>query len=548
MNRRGFLKWTGSAAAGATALALPKWLRAAASPAPGNPASAPSAQRPNIVYILADDLGYGDLACQNPNSKIPTPNLDRLASQGVRFIDAHAPSSVCTPTRYSLLTGRYCWRSRLKGGVLGPWGATLIEPGRLTVPALLKEKGYRTACIGKWHLGWKWPTKDGQPPKTGADRLSNVDFSKPIADGPNARGFDYYFGTDVPNYPPYCFVENDRTVGLPSAPNRPEFNRPGPMLPGWQWVDIMPELTRRAVKFVEDSAKASPQAPFFLYFPLTAPHYPVVPAPEFKGKSKAGDYGDFVVQVDWTVGQVLDSLQRAGVADNTLVIFTSDNGPEVTGEVKPGAYDRAQQYRHYSMGDLRGVKRDTWEGGHRVPFLARWLGKIQAGSSSGEVIAHADLMATVAAMLGVKLPDSAGEDSYNILPALLGEKLDKPIRQATVHHSASGKFAIRKGDWVLIDAPAGDDNGRNGEPAWFKQERGYTAHNQPGELFDVRQDPSERRNVYAERPEIVREMKELLDKYKREGRSTPGAPQKNDEPPGAGKPGAGGAKKTPLTE
>jgi arylsulfatase A len=487
--------------------------------------------KPNIVFILADDLGYGDLGCYNKDSKIPTPNLDRLAAEGTRFTDAHAPTSVCTPTRYALLTGRYAWRSPLKRGVLNPWGATLIAPDRLTVASLLRQQGYATACIGKWHLGWKWPTKDGQPPASGPDRLSNVDFTKPISEGPTTRGFDYYFGTDVPNYPPYCFIENDRTVGLPTVPNRPEFNRPGPMLPGWQWVEIMPELTRRAVHYIEDAAKTSPRKPFFLYFPLTAPHYPVVPAAEFQGRSGAGDYGDFVAQVDWTVGQVLDALQRTGGADNTLVIFTSDNGPEITGEVKNGVYDRAQQYRHFSMGGLRGAKRDAWEGGHRVPFIARWPGQIQPGGVSNETISHVDFMATIAALLDVKLADTSGEDSWNILPALLGRKLDQPIREATVHHSASGQFAIRQGDWVLIQAPSGDDNGgptRRGEPEWLKQEHGYEAHQQPGELFDLRQDLGERRNLYAELPDKVRELANLLEKYQRDGRSTPGAPQQND--------------------
>ncbi|MCX8038901.1 MAG: arylsulfatase, partial [Candidatus Sumerlaeia bacterium] len=483
VKRREFLRWS---AAGAAALSISVHERSLLGAAP---------QKPNIVYILADDLGYGDVGCLNPQSKIPTPNIDRLASQGILFTDAHAPTSVCTPTRYSLLTGRYSWRSPLKTGVLGPWGAPVIAPDRLTVGALLKQHGYATACIGKWHLGWTWPTRDGLPPTVGPDRLSNVDFSRTIAEGPTTRGFDYYFGTDVPNYPPYCYIENDRTVGIPSEPNRPEFNRPGPMLPGWQWVEIMPELTRRAVRYIEDAAKASPRKPFFLYFPLTAPHYPVVPAPEFKGKSGAGDYGDFVVQVDWTVGQVMAALERAGVADNTLVIFTSDNGPEITGEVKPGVYDRAQIYGHYSMDGLRGAKRDTWEGGHRVPFIARWPGKTPAGARSSEIICHVDFMRTVAAILGAPLPDNAAEDSVNILPALLGEKHDKPLREATVHHSAKGTFAIRKGDWVLIDGPSGGDNR---EPEWFQKERGYVPHSQPGELYDLRQDPTERRNLYAE--------------------------------------------------
>lgn len=487
--------------------------------------------KPNIVFILADDLGYGDVGCYNAKSKIPTPCLDRLAAQGARFTDAHAPSSLCTPSRYSILTGRYCWRSRLKRGVLGPWAPPLIPAGRLTVPELLRQHGYATACFGKWHLGMAWPTTDGKPPNSGSNHLSNVDFTKPIADGPTTHGFDYYFGTDVPNYPPFCFIENDHTLGLPSvAANTklPVFRQPGPMLPGWNVTNILPELTRRAVRYVEDAARTN--KPFFLYFPLTAPHFPIVPAPEFIGRSQAGAYGDWVAQVDWTVGQMMDALQRAGIADKTLVIFTSDNGPEITGfGVNPGAYDRARQYGHYSMGNLRGVKRDSWEGGHRVPFLARWPGKIQPGSANGEIISHIDLMATVAAMLNVKLPDNAGEDSFNILAALCGEKLSHPVREAVVH-SATGKYGIRKGDWVFIDAPSGDNNDKaRGEPAWFKQERGYGPDDQPGELFDLREDLSERRNHYADKPETVRELKELLEKYKRDGRSTPGPAQQNDD-------------------
>ena len=503
IKRRDFLK---AAAAGAVGVVLPSAMRDTLARLPsGGLAESDSRGKPNIVYILADDLGYGDVRRLNPEGKIPTPNIDRLASEGMLFTDAHSGSAVCTPTRYGLLTGRYCWRSPLQRGVLEPWGETLIAPDRLTVASLLKQNGYATACIGKWHLGWKWPTKDGKPPAAGADRLSNVDFSGPIPEGPTSRGFDYYFGTDLPNYPPYCYIENDRTVGIPSVPNRPEFNRPGPMLPGWDRLSIMPDLTRRAVKYIEDSTAVppgmagatSPRKPFFLYFALTAPHYPVVPAPEFRGKSKAGEYGDFVVQVDWTVGQVMEALRRSGQAENTLVIFTSDNGPEITGEVKPGAYDRIRLYRHYSMGLLRGAKRDAWEGGHRVPFIARWPGKIQAGSLSSETICHVDFMATAAALLGVKLPENAGEDSYNILPALFGQKLDAPIREATVHHSAKGHFAIRKDNWVLIDSATGDDNK---EPDWFRKQRGYEPHNQPCELYDLSQDLAERRNLCTARP------------------------------------------------
>lgn len=486
-----------------------------------------AAEKPNIVLILADDLGYGDLGCYNKDSKIPTPHLDQLAREGMRFTDAHSPSSVCTPTRYALLTGRYSWRTRLQRNVLGPWDRPLIAPERLTVGKLLQQHDYSTACVGKWHLGLTYATTDGQPPTSRDNPMSNVDFTQPIADGPIRRGFDHYFGTLVPNYPPYCFVENDRTVGLPTErATGGLFNIPGPMVPGWKLVNVLPELTRHAVQWIDDTAKTN--RPFFLYFAFTSPHYPVVPASEFVGKSQAGAYGDFVHQTDWSIGQILEALKRNNVADNTLVIFTSDNGPEVTGEVKPGVYDRVQESGHRSSGELRGAKRDVWEGGHRVPFMTRWPGKIQAGSVSNETMCHVDFMATVAAVLGEKLPDNAAEDSYNLLPILLGEQRSGPVRKATVHHGAQGKFAIRKGDWVLIDAPSGDDNGARGEPQWLKDERGYTNHDQPGELFNVREDLTERHNLFGERPQLVSELKSLLHKYKREGRSTPGEPQKND--------------------
>ncbi len=492
-------------------------------------AAAATVAQPNIVVILADDLGYGDVRCYNAGSKIPTPNLDRLAAEGMRCTDAHAPDAVCTPTRYGLLTGRYCFRSRLKAGVLAPWGAPLIEEGRLTLPALLRQHGYATACIGKWHLGWNWPTKDGLPASS-KDGLGNVDFTRPITGGPTSRGFDSYFGVDLPNYPPYCFIANDRTVGLPSLPaplQKGAINRPGPMLAGWSLTNILPEITHQAVRYLADAARTN--RPFFLYFPLTAPHYPIVPTDEFKGRSQAGDYGDFVAQVDWTVGEILATLARTGLATNTLVMFTSDNGPECV-EVDPGAYARIRRYGHWSMNGLRGVKRDTWEGGHRVPFLARWPGHIPPGATSAETICHVDLLATCAAILGAKVPADAGEDSYNILPALLGKRLKHSIREATVLHGGNGKFAIRQGDWVLIDAPSGDGNGgknRPGEPEWFKQERGYTKNEFSGELYNLHDDLAQQRNLYGEKPEVVGRLKALLEKYKARGRSTPGPPIKS---------------------
>jgi len=302
--------------------------------------ASPAANRPNIVFILADDMGFGDLACQNPDSKVPTPNLDRLAAEGIRFTDAHSPSAVCTPTRYAALTGRYAWRTRLKRGVLWCWDRPLIEADRLTVGKLLQSLGYDTACVGKWHLGMDWPTTDGKPPVgMGSTRAkgsgSNVDFTKAIANGPTTRGFAYYFGTAVPNFPPYCFIENERTVGLPTVPKPPGmFGCPGPMLEGWKLEGILPGLMHKAVAYIDakggraknEAFRQKAGAPFFLYMPLTAPHTPIAPAAEFRGKSKAGAYGDFVCQVDHVVGQVLAALKRNGFAENTLVVFTSDNG------------------------------------------------------------------------------------------------------------------------------------------------------------------------------------------------------------------------------
>ncbi len=525
MNRRDFLLASGAISGIAAGSFLVRSHAAEAAP-----------NKPNIIYILADDLGYGDVGCCNPKSKIPTPAIDRLASQGVRFTDAHDPAAVCTPTRYSILTGRYCWRSRLKRGVLSPWQPSLVAPGRLTVPALLRQHGYTTAAFGKWHLGWDWPTVDGKP--AGFNRQTNtcnVDFTQSIPGGPVSCGFDYFFGNDAPFHPPYVFIEKDRTVALPTgilplAELRqkeregkelgPLETRPGPMVPEWDLFKYLPEITARTVQYIEKQAILKQIKPFFIYMALPSPHTPIVPLPEFRGSSKAGLYGDWVSQTDWSVGQVLDALDRAGLTNDTLVFFTSDNGPENF------AYHRILEYGHYSMGDLRGVKRDIWEGGHRVPYIVRWPRKINPGIACHEIICHTDLMATCAAIVNARLPDNAGEDSYNILPALLGENNGRSIREATVIHSANGMFAIRQGDWVFIHAVTGDD--MKIEPAWFKQERGYRPHGYPGELYNLSEDPAERKNLYGEHPEIVQCLTALLQKYIDDGRSTPGKPQRND--------------------
>ncbi|MFN0088398.1 MAG: sulfatase family protein [Blastocatellia bacterium] len=504
----------------AICLLLCFFLAGALAPLGGEPRlAAQPVSRPNIVIILADDLGYGDLGSYNPRSKIPTPRLDQLAARGLRFTDAHSPSSVCTPTRYGLLTGRYPWRSRLKSGVLRPYDLPLIEAERLTLAAMLKKQGYATAIIGKWHLGWDWPTTNGQAAAVTPDGLSNVDYTKPIANGPLTRGFDYYFGTDIPNYPPYVLIENDRTQGIPTepAPMTGAINRKGPMVRGWEPERILPALTDRAARYVD--SRANNAQPFFLYFALTSPHYPVVPSPEFIGKSQAGAYGDFVAQTDAAVGAILDALERGGLDKNTLVIFTSDNGPEVAAEVEVGAYERIRQSRHASMLALRGVKRDSWEGGHRVPFLACWPGRIPAGKTSDALIGHVDMMATIAAVTGYRLPESAAPDSYDQSPVLLGKRSGRAIRDALVYHQANGNLALRKDEWVFIDSKTCGDG--NKEPEWFRRERGAHDCTTAGALYNLRADPAQTKNLYEAQADRVRELKSLLEQYRQAERTAP---------------------------
>lgn len=483
-------------------------------------ADSDAATAPNIVVILADDMGFGDLACQNPQSKIPTPNLDRLATQGMRFTDAHSPSAVCTPTRYSLLTGDYCWRTELQEHVLWSWDRPLIAPDKLTMGGMLQEQGYSTACIGKWHLGWDWPTTDGSSindvlplgkhdAKVRDPFGAKIDFTKPIGGGPTTRGFDYYYGDDVPNFPPYCFIENDRTVGIPNA-EKPDgmFGSKGPMLEGWKLEAVMPAITQRSVDYIQSHTDNSP---YFLYMPLTAPHTPIAPTDEFIGKSEAHRYGDFVVEVDWAVGQVMTALERTGQAENTLFIFTSDNGsPGRSGENMAGRTSSVREYGHNPSHIYRGIKADIWEGGHRVPFIVRWPSRVRANAVSSEPICHVDLMATIAEVAGYDLPDSTAVDSYNLLAAFEETRRTEPLREAIVHHSIDGTFAIRHGQWKLVLG--------KGSGGWSKEE---SPDNPPGQLYHMHDDPREQRNLYLDRPEIVAELEALLSKYKEEGRSAP---------------------------
>lgn len=473
--------------------------------------------RPHIVYILCDDLGYGDLVCNNPDSKIPTPNIDRLAEQGMHFTDAHATSAVCTPSRYSILTGRYCWRTDFKNSVLWPWDGPLIEPDRPTVASLLREQGYRTAAIGKWHLGLDWTKKDGTSAahdfQPGQMRISEriahnelIDFEAPVRGGPVDCGFERYSGVDVPNFPPYTWFEQDRVAIAPTEyPEGHTHGFAGYATPHWDHKKMVPQFVEWSK---EEIANASDEKPLFLYLALTSPHTPICPNDEFIGKSAAGLYGDFVVEVDWVVGEIMDALQRKGIADNTLLVFTSDNGPECLKSADGGAYERIRSHDHFSMGELRGVKRDNWEGGHRVPLIARWPSVTPAGKACDQLVSLGDFMATCAEMNGVALPRGAAEDSVSMLSLLQGN--DQSTRESVVHHSQDGHYALRRDNFVLIDWPTGCDVD-NEEPTWFRQIRGYEPHDQPGELFDLNADLAESRNLYAERPDLIASMTTELD-------------------------------------
>ena len=471
---------------------------------------------PNIIIILADDLGYGDLGCYGAE-RIPTPNCDRLAEGGIRFTDAHTASAVCSPSRYSLLTGRYAWRTWLKNGIILEHMPLIVETDRLTLPKMLQEKGYETGCVGKWHLGWGTeinPNWDGR-----------------VAPGPLEVGFDYFFGlpfSHSSSAKQRVWFENRRVVGL----------EPGESLDDGETLKRITRnmehtaetLSKSALRFIE----RYPDKPFFLYYPTVNVHRPWTPAREFHGKSEAGIYGDFVMEFDWVVGQIVETLDRLGLTERTLLIVTSDNG----------ANNGGSDMSHKANGELRGMKGDIFEAGHRVPFIASWPGVIEPGSESDETICLSDLMATIATVVGYDLPETAGEDSYDIMPALRGGPTTAAIREATVHHSVTRLFAIRQGKWKYIEG-RGDGNNpsrsvsivarenlksqpqrnpQTGEfnPVWwdFRYQYQFTnADSLPAQLYDMEADTAERVNLWGEHPEIVERLQKLLDRYRDEGRS-----------------------------
>ncbi len=476
---------------------------------------------PNIIYILADDMGYGDIRALNPECKIATPHLDQLAQSGMIFTDAHSSSSVCTPTRYGILTGRYNWRSRLKSGVLWGLSRRLIEENRLTVPALLKQHGYYTACVGKWHLGMDWTLKQGGiATEKSYNKKTNlgweVDYSQPIQNGPNSVGFDYFFGISASlDMPPYVYIENDRSQGIPTVTKA--FHRNGPAHKDFEAIDVLPRTTEKTVDIIKQRTAASKSGtPFFIYFPLNAPHTPIVPTLQWQGKSGINAYCDFVMQVDHTVGQITQALKAQGITENTLVIFTADNGCSPAANFKEMA-----EKNHQPSYQFRGHKADIYEGGHRVPFIASWPARVKAGTHSDQLTCLTDLLATAADIVGAKLPDEAGEDSVSILPALEG-KATAPLREAAVHHSIRGAFSIRKDQWKLELCP--------GSGGWSSPKPGKDDLSQLAgiQLYDLKHDLGEQKNVQHMHPKIVKELTELLQSYAEQGRSTPGKPQKNN--------------------
>lgn len=500
------------------------------------------ASRPNIIYILADDMGLGDVSAYNRNAAWKTPNIDRLAREGMRFTDAHTSSALCTPSRYSILTGRYNWRSARKEGVGTGLTEPLIERNRATTASFLKQNGYATAMIGKWHLGIDWPRKGSdKPARDGADttddnerpyrpakgkgnkREREVDYNKPFTGGPVSYGFDYFLGISASlDMPPYVWLQNNR-VDPASFPLREEEGIKGKQMlvrggiagKDFNHLDMLPRLTSEAVRYIENQKN---DKPFFLYLPLTAPHTPILPTKQFAGTTRTTIYGDFCVQVDDTVGQILSALEDKGIAENTVVIFATDNG------CAPAAdFEALAKFNHDPNLGYRGAKNDIYEGGHRVPCVVRWPARVPANRVSNEIIYQGDFFATYAEIIGAKIPDNTAEDSASILPVLTGEKLDAPLREALVSHSGRGSFAIRQGPWKLCLCP---DSGGWSYPQPGKAPPGSP----PFQLFNLDKDPGEKNNLYAEHPEIVQRLGKLLIKYIRDGRSTPGIPQKNTGP------------------
>jgi arylsulfatase A len=485
--------------------------------------------KPNILIILADDLGYGDVACYNTMSKVATPNIDRLAREGMLFTDAHSPATVCTPSRYSLMTGQMAFRVPRGGTVFtGAGGPSLIAPGRLTLPAMLRQQGYVTAAVGKWHVGLTFRDQAGEPINQGSlEAVRRIDYSRRIEGGPLDHGFDSFFGTACCPGTDwlYAFIEGDRIPVPPSSPidrgllpKHPYANdcRSGLIATNFPMEELDLLFLQKSQQFLEAHARQSPGKPFFLYHAAHAVHLPSFAAPQFKDKTKAGPHGDFIFEFDHIVGELMATLRKLGLADNTLIILSSDNGPEVTSVVH-----MRSDHEHDGARPWRGVKRDQWEGGHRVPFIARWPGKIKPGTTNTQPVSLTDIMATAAAITGVKIPDDAAEDSFNLLPTLLDNqaKVERPYL-LTQAFGGLRTLAIRRDKWKYLDHPgSGGNTYTSGELKTF--ELPELVKNAPGQLYDLEADPGETKNFISERPDIAKGLKDLLDQSKASGRSRP---------------------------
>ncbi len=497
---------------------------AAAAETPARP------DKPNIVVILADDLGYGDVRCYNDQAKVATPHLDRLAREGMRFTDAHSPATVCTPTRYSLMTGQMAFRVPNGGAVFqGAGGPSLIVPGRLTLPAMLRQQGYATAAVGKWHVGLTFRDQAGKPIHSGKrEEVQRIDFSRRVEGGPLDHGFDRFFGTACCPTTDwiYAFIDGDRVPVPPAGPldksrlpRHPYANdcRPGFIAADFPMEEVDLVFLRKSREFLRQHVRETPDRPFFLYHAMQAVHLPSFAAPQFQGKSGAGPHGDFIHQLDWMVGELIGTLEELGVAENTLVLFTSDNGPEVDSVIHMRA-----DHGHDGARPWRGIKRDSWEGGHRIPFLVRWPGRVKPGTTSGQLVSLTDAMATIAAISDARLPASAAEDSFNLLPVLRGEA-DAPIRPYLLTQAFAGArtLSLRRGPWKYLDHRGSGGNRYENHPGLKPFLLAETAPDAPGQLYNLDADPGETRNLHDEHPEIVRELKALLEQSKAAGRSAP---------------------------
>ena len=487
-----------------------------------------AAEKPNIVFIYADDLGYGDVGCYNPESGIPTPNVDQLAADGMRFTDAHSAATVCTPSRYSVLTGRMAFRTGMQEVFCGVQGPCLIEEGRLTLPQMLREKGYATACIGKWHVGMSFFDKDGNLiTNRSLEGVQQADFSRPIPDGPVHRGFDQFFGTVCCPTTDwlYAYVVGDRIPVPPTKildksklPDHPWSHdcRPGTVAENFRHEEVDLVFLNKSIEFLENHVKSNPDKPFFLYHSMQAVHLPSFPADRFKGKTDFGPHGDFIFEMDYIIGELMDKLERLGVADNTLVMLASDNGPE-----RSTTANMREIYNHDGARPWRGMKRDDWEGGHRTPFIVRWPGKVKAGSTSDQLLSLTDIMATCAAITGFELPDDVAEDSYNMLPVLLGTQGSEPVRPFMLQQALKSAMSIRHGRWKYLDHKGSGGNDYMAKeylhPYILPDAEPYA----PGQLYNLDDDPGETKNLYFEYPEIVKDLKALLDESIKNGRSRP---------------------------